>query len=345
MGGEEWGCCSNKVLSPGVIISAHHAVFILALASVAIVHTSTACKQMSASAPPVGGNENRAIELITVSWSLCVISVVLVGLRLYSRIRITRNLWWDDYFIIVTAVGGVKRKNRKSRLSNKTNIHDQMLAIIFSSFWTVLGVNEGCRHLYYLTHDQISLVTKINWMSQPFAIMALATGKISVAFFILRIIGRSTWRRAFLYLNMITCFVFCALAAIFSFVQCSPPKALWTPSIKGKCWKPESQSNFSVFVGSEFQYIIVKIYHCKMYHCKIYHCKIEMMTARFFCFVLETGQIIENSTVAFYTDKAIGWLAFTDVALALLPITIIQNLQLSIKKKLGLCALMGLGIL
>lgn len=69
------------------------------------------------------------------------------------------------------------------------------------------------------------------------------------------------------------------------------------------------------------------------------------MTARFFFFVLETGQIIENSTVAFYTDKALGWLAFTDVALALLPITIIRNLQLSIKKKLGLCALMGLGIL
>lgn len=41
----------------------------------------------------------------------------------------------------------------------------------------------------------------------------------------------------------------------------------------------------------------------------------------------------------------VGWLALMDIALALLPITIINKLQLSTKKKLGLCTLMGLGIL
>lgn len=40
-----------------------------------------------------------------------------------------------------------------------------------------------------------------------------------------------------------------------------------------------------------------------------------------------------------------GWLAFIDLALALLPITIMWNLQISLKKKFGICGLMGLGVL
>ena len=40
----------------------------------------------------------------------------------------------------------------------------------------------------------------------------------------------------------------------------------------------------------------------------------------------------------------LGWLAFIDLALALLPITVIWNLRLDWHKKLGLSILMGLGV-
>jgi len=40
----------------------------------------------------------------------------------------------------------------------------------------------------------------------------------------------------------------------------------------------------------------------------------------------------------------VGWLAFIDLALALLPITIIWNLQLDWHKKAGLSILMGFGV-
>lgn len=98
--------------------------------------------------------------------------------------------------------------------------------------------------------------SRINWIAQPFAIMGLAFGKISVAFLLLRLIGpKSCWRRNFLYFSMIASFLFCALACIFTFAQCRPVQALWNPSLvasgQAKCWKPESQSSFSLFVGSE----------------------------------------------------------------------------------------------
>ncbi|KAL8987460.1 MAG: hypothetical protein Q9177_003327 [Variospora cf. flavescens] len=39
-----------------------------------------------------------------------------------------------------------------------------------------------------------------------------------------------------------------------------------------------------------------------------------------------------------------GFLAFTDACLAVIPITIVQKLQLSLKKKAGLSVLLGMGI-
>lgn len=126
------------------------------------------------------------------------------------------------------------------------------MILITTILWTVLAVNNGCRHSYYLNPGELSSVVRLNWVIQPFHIMALATGKISVAFLIIRIMGKSTWRRRFLYFSMISNFLFCSLAIIFTFAQCKPVQALWDPMVKAKCWRPESQSHFSTFVGSKY---------------------------------------------------------------------------------------------
>ena len=42
---------------------------------------------------------------------------------------------------------------------------------------------------------------------------------------------------------------------------------------------------------------------------------------------------------------ATGYLAFMDLSLALLPVTIIWNLQMTVKKKAGLGLILGLGVL
>ena len=53
---------------------------------------------------PPDGDRNRAGELNAVAWTWTTIAGICVGLRLYSRLRITRNMWWDDYFIFLTMV-------------------------------------------------------------------------------------------------------------------------------------------------------------------------------------------------------------------------------------------------
>ena len=94
--------------------------------------------------------------------------------------------------------------------------------------WTYMGSLGGCRHLYYLEMDpaQAANAIRLNWIAQPFAIMSLATGKISVAFLIMRFMGDSKWRRAFLiWVSMIGSTLFCGIAIILICLQCRPVEA------------------------------------------------------------------------------------------------------------------------
>ena len=202
---------------------------------------------MASLTAPHDGDHDRGTELITVAWVECSVAIIFVALRFYSRIRLTRNVWWDDWFIAITLV----IRSFCCRKVQRTNTGSKALTITFSGFWTVLAANDGCRHLFYLDPDQRKFALRLNWITQPFAIAALATGKISVAFLLLRIIASSVWRRGFLWFMMATNFLFCSLSVIFTFAQCRPVTGLWDPTVKAKCWRPESQSSFSVFTGSE----------------------------------------------------------------------------------------------
>ena len=124
--------------------------------------------------------------------------------------------------------------------------------------FTFLGKMGGCRHLYYLEMDpeQAVKAIRLNWITQPVVIYNLATGKISVALVILRIMGKSKWRKAFLvYGAMIGSLVICTITVILTFVQCRPVSALWNTQLvvmgQATCWPPHRQSNFSLFTGSE----------------------------------------------------------------------------------------------
>lgn len=93
---------------------------------------------------------------------------------------------------------------------------------------------------------------KWSWISQPWAIFLFATGKASVAILILRFMSRNTvWRRALLYFIIGTIFIINSLGCIFTFVQCDPPRALWNPTIKAKCWDPSVQQNYNYFLAGE----------------------------------------------------------------------------------------------
>lgn len=117
-------------------------------------------------------------------------------------------------------------------------------------FVTYLASIGGSRHLYYLTPEQTLRAVKWSWISQPWGIFLFATGKSSVAILILRIIGKTKSSRTWiLYAAIVSIFIVNSLGCIFTFVQCDPPKALWTPGLPAHCWNPDVQEHYNFFMA------------------------------------------------------------------------------------------------
>ena len=133
---------------------------------------------------------------------------------------------------------------------------------------------------------------------------------MSVAFLLLRLLGPSSfWRKWFLYVNLVLNFVFGSLTVIFTFAQCNPPRALWEGTTKlphAKCWNPASQLDFSIFSSSRFE-------------------------AKNCC---KTPDWLN-----------VGYNALLDLCLALLPLTVVWNLNLKMETRIALSTCLSLGIL
>jgi hypothetical protein len=125
------------------------------------------------------------------------------------------------------------------------------LTILVSMF----SFEGGTRHLAYLSQDpgKTQHVVMMDWIAQPLCIFCLGTGKIAVAFLIVRLLNRaSVWRRWSLYIASALTAVNTILMILFTFLQCEDPTALWNDEARAqtKCWKPSVQSNFSIYGAS-----------------------------------------------------------------------------------------------
>ena len=108
----------------------------------------------------------------------------------------------------------------------------------------------GARHLYYLEPQDVVLVLKYNFMSQPFGALAAVVGKSSVALLMLRIIGPKTdWRKRFLYLQLVIYMAITVVNIVLLFAQCSPSRALWEKVQGSKCWAPNIVVDITILLS------------------------------------------------------------------------------------------------
>ena len=128
------------------------------------------------------------------------------------------------------------------------------MVIAFTTLWTVYAHIGGCRHVNSLSKPSQELALKINWISQPFCVLGIAFGKVSVAFLILRLGPRDKLRRWLLYFAIGSVIILFGVQCILIFVQCRPPRVLWTFDVIGKCWP------------SEVLTIIAMIESCTLYY-------------------------------------------------------------------------------
>ncbi|RWA07280.1 hypothetical protein EKO27_g7834 [Xylaria grammica] len=171
---------------------------------------------------------DRGPQLVAMFWTYTAIALVVLSLRFYSRFKI-HAFGWDDWLMFITVV----------------------LFVITTVFVTYLASIGGARHVFYLSPQQTISALRWSWISQPWGIFLFATGKASVASLTLRFVGpNSFWMKFVLYFIMVTIFIINSLGVIFTFVQCNPPRALWTPGLKASCWDPQVQTNFNYFLAA-----------------------------------------------------------------------------------------------
>ena len=56
------------------------------------------------SPPPLGEDENRGPTINIVNWTFTAVATLCVVLRLFGRLRLTNNVGWDDFWILVSIV-------------------------------------------------------------------------------------------------------------------------------------------------------------------------------------------------------------------------------------------------
>ncbi|KAL8895851.1 MAG: hypothetical protein Q9207_007983 [Kuettlingeria erythrocarpa] len=198
--------------------------------------TATIPAMASMPAPP-GGDYNRAGEMYAFTWIMVIASITIVAARMYSRIKLTKNVWWDDWFICVAL------------------LIDFAVAIM----WSVYAERGYARHMYYLDRSQLTHAGELNAISRSLCVLSIGVGKISVAFLIERFAGPSKWRKWLLRFISISIAVSAIITVILFYIQCQPVRAVWDKSLikagTGKCWDPIPLNTWNLVIASYWAFL------------------------------------------------------------------------------------------
>ena len=131
----------------------------------------------------------------------------------------------------------------------------KMCFVGWSVVLTLYANRGGCQHIWDVEKRGIDNLTRailLNWTSQIFGIVGVASGKISISALLLNIMRDMGWTWQRIYLWSVT-IIFTSLVAIscslLTFLQCRPPQRLWDPRIDGTCLDPKVMAAYGIFTG------------------------------------------------------------------------------------------------
>ncbi|KAF2871669.1 hypothetical protein BDV95DRAFT_594739 [Massariosphaeria phaeospora] len=160
--------------------------------------------------------EGYQAQLNQVGWSLGSISIVVVACRCYCRLIVLKRFGWDDAFMVLALFSGVT------------------CAALVSA-----GVHYGYgMHLADIgTEYEREQALKYTFIAPAVSIVSSTTGKISMVFFLVRLLGSSARKMHLWFLFSVT-FVMIGLNVFAIGIllgNCQPMEKSWKPLTPGKC--------------------------------------------------------------------------------------------------------------
>ncbi|KAL9639431.1 MAG: hypothetical protein Q9204_001090 [Flavoplaca sp. TL-2023a] len=218
--------------------------------------------------PPAGGDENLGPTIIIINVIVFTASMLIIILRIFTRLCLTKNFGWDDVFMVLTGV----------------------LNVVGMGFVGTEVANGLGRKRYYLEPASYKKFLKYDYLDWVQVFLTLMISKISICLFLLRL---SSFRKIRLGLHAMNIFLVTShIPLTFLIVfQCSPISKYWRNPHDGpgKCFSKDTVAHIIIVQGV---FSIV-----------------------------------------------------SDFILAGFPIVLLWNVQLGKRTKLGLCMLMGLGVI
>lgn len=105
------------------------------------------------------------------------------------------------------------------------------------------------RHAQHLEEAKLVSTIRLNFIANPFGIMAYSLPNISVAIVLNRIIAPSRYFRMTIYTVAIAQSIIAAISCILLFAQCTPSEHLWNPTVAATCMPSSVITGYSYFVG------------------------------------------------------------------------------------------------
>ncbi|KAH8677882.1 hypothetical protein BX600DRAFT_545582 [Xylariales sp. PMI_506] len=156
--------------------------------------------------------------LLAVTVVTTAAALITSVLRFCVRIRISRKVVLDDYFLGVAMVLG-------------------FIGMVFAML-------EG-------THQQsLASALEFDYLSQPWLDMASTLSKVSICLFFLRLVSRVKLWRIVLLIQISVLLVLNLAYCITTLLQCRPLDKLWDSGVEGQCWSSTVQRNIDYVQGA-----------------------------------------------------------------------------------------------
>ncbi|TGO16648.1 hypothetical protein BTUL_0025g00020 [Botrytis tulipae] len=166
--------------------------------------------------------------IVAVMWTETVVALIAIGLRLYTKAFIKRNVGYDDYLIIVS----------------------WFMLMPYTAACTAAATQGFGQHSSDLTIEAFADATRSEIIGQTFCIIGIATSKASASVFLLRL-AVVEWHKWVLYITMFAVTGIAVICALFDFIRCDPIAHVWNPYIPAKCWVSTEQfTAISITVGA-----------------------------------------------------------------------------------------------
>ncbi|KAL8830282.1 MAG: hypothetical protein Q9191_001515 [Dirinaria sp. TL-2023a] len=161
---------------------------------------------------PPNGDQDHGPGFLAACWVFAMAALISTIVRILVRSRLTRNLGWDDYWMILT----------------------EITTLVGLGFVTKEVIDGLGRHMYYLTEKHRKDFTIVGWLDWMQAFITICFCKISICMFLLRI--KSTRQNAYFMYTLIALNVIVTIVCVGMFIGiCSPPDAYWIIGKEGRC--------------------------------------------------------------------------------------------------------------